>query len=152
MNATRRRLAKRRRALRGVPSAFVRMANGRVERAREWYGVAKRIAEDAKTGIAFDHIGDAWFGTIGGSCPVQGIGYVDDLMGRRRGWYFRARGDRWLLEVYDVWPFLTYGDGMEILPDVSIWEVSGDDEDASYMPIEVARDLIEHGLKAWRFR
>lgn len=83
---------------------------------------------------------------------MQGIGYVDDLRGRRRGWYFRARCDEWSLEVYGGYPFPVDGTGMEILFDMAEWEAWGTYEDASWMPIDVAHDLVERGLKAWRSR
>ena len=34
--------------------------------------------------------------TIGGNCPVQAEGLIDGF-----GFYFRARGQQWSMEIYD---------------------------------------------------
>ncbi len=34
--------------------------------------------------------------TIGGNCPVQAEGQIDGF-----GFYFRARGEQWSIEIYD---------------------------------------------------
>ena len=37
-----------------------------------------------------------WFDYIGGNCPVQAEGTIGGYP-----FYFRARGERWYLEIYD---------------------------------------------------
>lgn len=81
---------------------------------------------------------------IGGNCPVQAEGTID---GKR--FYFRARGRRWSIEIHptaegsylhwdgdDEWEYTEpWGDG---------------DYAAGWMPVEVAREMIEKGAELWR--
>lgn len=139
MNRTRRRLAKRRRALRGV-KVTVFSAGGTVGKIRAWDRVAKSIrasvdeCEDAPAARA----GEGWDGEIEGFCPVQGLGHVDGF-----SWYFRARHEEWRFEVYDA-PF----------PCADLFfEVEGDaDGDASWMPFSEAWRHIESSIAAFRAR
>lgn len=148
MNRTRRRLAKRRRALRGLV-VTVFSAGGSVGKIRAWDRVAKSIrasvdeCEDAPAARA----GEGWDGRVDGFCPVQGLGHVDGF-----SWYFRARWEEWRFEVYDA-PFRC-GEGGRRLPDADpFFEVGGDaDGDASWMPFSEAWRHIEASIAAFRAR
>ena len=85
--------------------------------------------------------GDGWYGKLGGNCPVQGWGRVDD-----HAWYFRARGDCWRMEIaYDrkvseddlpnVWP--PRFPGWIVEEDWGTWPEAG------YMEECIAWQLIE---------
>jgi hypothetical protein len=67
---------------------------------------------------------------VGGSCPVQGEGWIDG-----QPFYFRARGRGWRIEI-----------GQSELPDIALWMDGGlygdGPHDAGYMPVEEARALI----------
>ena len=148
MNRTRRRLAKRRRALRGV-KVTVFSAGGTVGTIRAWAKIAACVrasvdeCEDAPAARA----GDGWDGQIDGFCPVQGLGHVDGF-----SWYFRARWEEWRFEVYDA-PFRC-GEGVWRLPDADpFFEVGGDaDGDASWMPFSEAWRHIEASIADFRAR
>lgn len=150
MNKCRRRLARRRRAERGIPARFLRLARGDLAAARGWAALSRVVttnsdrAEDAPA----VHSGDGWEGRIEGFCPVQGHGVVDG-----RGWYFRARHDAWSFEVWESGPLPSDGHGGYRLPTESAdWWLEGDDDDASWMRFSVAWGLIEAGIAAWRAR
>ncbi len=86
--------------------------------------------------------GDAWTGELGGNCPVQGEGTVDD-----KWWYFRARHRSWQFEVFSQ-PFHPSG---ALPPDTSIiFEAAGGHDDAGWMPETEAWDLIENNIAAFR--
>jgi hypothetical protein len=148
MNRTRRRLAKRRRALRGV-KVTVFSAGGTVGKIRAWAKIAAHVrasvdeCEDAPSSRSCD----GWEGRLEGFCPVQGYGTLGEL-----SWYFRARWEEWRFEVYACpFPSDTYG---WRLPDVDpIFEVEGDaDGDASWMPFSEAWRHIESSIVAFRAR
>jgi hypothetical protein len=82
---------------------------------------------------------------LGGNCPVQAEGTVDG-----RPFYFRARGQRWSLEVADETGRLDYWHS----PDSRSWfyqEPWGEgDYAAGWMPESDARDMIDKGVAIWR--
>ena len=84
--------------------------------------------------------------TIGGSCPVQGEGTVDGLY-----WYFRARGERWSFEVWDVsfGPFGELPGKPELWLTGAAWDEEGE-YGAGYMPVQEAERLIRLAIAAGR--
>ncbi len=86
-------------------------------------------------------------GEVGGNCPVQGGGRVGPLFGLdAQHWYFRARWDRWTL---DVGP--DEGDllGMYVDEDRAVWRAEGrwgSEGDAGWMPYAVAEAIIVEAL------
>jgi hypothetical protein len=82
---------------------------------------------------------------IGGNCPVQGFGRIDDHPGL--AWYFRARGDGWSLDVGppDGTDYVDKADAVFSLAGRwNPWPSAG------WMLIEEAETLIRAGLAAFR--
>ena len=146
MNRTRRRLAKRRRALRGVKVTV--FSDRTVGTIRAWDKIAARVrasvdeCEDAPSSRSCD----GWEGRLEGFCPVQGYGTLGEL-----SWYFRARWEEWRFEVYACKFSCVVGRWR--LPDVDpIFEVGGDAGDASWMPFSEAWRHIESSIAEFRAR
>lgn len=69
--------------------------------------------------------------TLGGNCPVQAEGRIDGY-----GFYFRARGDQWSLEIY------TGPEGpWEYEEDYGVWPAAG------WMEKEEAEEFIYKAAK-----
>lgn len=79
--------------------------------------------------------------SIGGPCPVQAEGMVDGVP-----FYFRAR--------YAEWQMAIGHDAVGIACGDPGWMREGEwgdgPHDAGYMPLEVARELIDQCVDAWR--
>jgi len=71
---------------------------------------------------------------LGGMCPVQGFGTVNDSE-----WYFRARGNSWTLDV----------DDKQVLCGAFHDADGGSQFAAGYMPIMHALKCIMVGLGEW---
>ncbi len=86
---------------------------------------------------------------IGGQCPVQGDGWVDEQF-----WYFRARGSRWSFEVWP--PGCKPGPSGDLPEPDSEWYIGRawppartDEFAAGYMPTEIAEQYIRHSAEMW---
>ena len=150
MRWRRRRIGKRRRALRkrallSEPS-FVEGWNSAGDITSFLNAVWPIVLPAMKraTDAPYTKIGENWSGYLDGFCPVQGYGLVDGL-----GWYFRSRWDEWSFEV-----FRTPIDPIGGLPDEDpIWETGGgygEEADASWMPYSEAWIRIEQSIASFR--
>ena len=145
MKWRRRRIGKRRRALRkrALPEpSFVVGENASFD-ILAFLDVIRPIvmpAVEHATDAPYSKAGNNWNGYLDGFCPVQGYGLVDGL-----GWYFRSRWDAWTFEV-----FRTPIDPISGLPDEDpIWEMGadyGEEPDASWMPYSEAWIRIEQSI------
>lgn len=104
---------------------------------------------DAQNDAPCDREGIGWHGTLGGACPLQGDGVVDELP-----WYFRARGASWGFGVAAT----SGGDPVEACfgsaPEGSFYaagEAEGDGAwSGSWMPHSEAWRHIEASIAAFR--
>lgn len=78
---------------------------------------------------------------IGGNCPVQAEGRIDG-----RGFYFRARGESWSLELAE--------EGEPVDYEGSAWSHEEEWGDGPYaagwMPEKTAREMIAKAAQLWR--
>ncbi len=120
------------------------MADWLTELQNSDFGKAIRAQCDEQDDAPGEREGDGWKGEIGGSCPLQGHGSVDD-----RFWYFRARHDEWRFEVY------TKPCDHELPGDDDmVWDMygsyTGDAHNAGWMKHSEAWVIIESKIAAFR--
>jgi hypothetical protein len=83
---------------------------------------------------------------LGGNCPVQAEGSVDGYP-----FYFRARGDRWCVEIASTKDNPDWFDSDENL---WVWSEEWGDNPfaAGWMPETTALEMIAKGILLWRNR
>ncbi|APR80929.1 Hypothetical protein A7982_06276 [Minicystis rosea] len=88
--------------------------------------------------------GDGWSGEIGGNCPVQGDGRVDE-----KPWYFRARGGAWSFEVADD-PLCSDANWVSASGEPGVMFEEDYDGDAGWMDVDEAWRLVEEAITRYR--